>query len=55
VKTVNPHRPTSAALPVELPGIEPASKIALTCGNAVTEYAKRRESTGKYLRLRERC
>jgi hypothetical protein len=28
----------SAALSVELPGIEPATKIALTSGNAGSEY-----------------
>lgn len=31
--------------PVELPGIEPAPEIAMTCVNAQLEYAKRREST----------
>ena len=30
---------------VELPGIEPATEIALSCGNAEAGYAKRREST----------
>ena len=28
---------------VELPGIEPATKIPLTCGNIEFKYAKRRE------------
>ena len=32
---------------MELPGIEPDTKIALTSGNAGSEYAKRRESTQK--------
>jgi len=32
-------------LSVELPGIEPAALIAVTCNNAEFEYAKRREST----------
>jgi hypothetical protein len=30
---------------VELPGIEPATKIVLTCGNAESDDAKRREKT----------
>ena len=39
--------------PVELPGIEPATKIALSCGNAGTErktrkYVKRRKTTCGY-------
>jgi hypothetical protein len=33
--------------------IEPATEIALTCGNAEFDYAKRRETTRKYLRIRE--
>ena len=40
---------------VELPGIEPGPEIALTCGNAESEYQKRRESTRKYLGRRDRC
>jgi hypothetical protein len=40
---------------VELPGIEPASGIALNCGNAKSDNAKRRESTRNDLRIRERC
>jgi len=32
-------------LSVELPGIEPAAKIDVTCNNAEFEYAKVREST----------
>jgi hypothetical protein len=35
----------SAALPVELPGIEPAAKIELTCRNAEFDDAKQRETT----------
>ena len=30
---------------VELPGIEPAPEIAMTCGNAEHDYARRREIT----------
>jgi hypothetical protein len=30
---------------VELPGIETATEIALTCANAKSGYAKRREMT----------
>jgi hypothetical protein len=37
-----------------LPGIEPAPKMAMTCGNVELEYAKRRESTRNDLRIRER-
>jgi hypothetical protein len=33
---------------VELPGIEPGSKIRLTCGSDEIEYAKRRETTCGY-------
>jgi hypothetical protein len=40
---------------VELPGIEPVAKIALTWGNAGFRYARRRESTRNDLRIRERC
>jgi hypothetical protein len=40
---------------VELPGIEPATEIDLTCGNAETDDAKVREMTRKYLGIRERC
>ncbi len=40
---------------VELPGIEPSPKISLTWGNLEFDDAKRRESTRKYLRIRERC
>ena len=43
------------ALSVELPGIEPAAKIDVSCGNAVTDDAKARETTRKYLRIREKC
>ena len=48
----NENRPGLVALtcifPVELPGIEPATKVALTCGNTVPatrNYAKLREMT----------
>jgi hypothetical protein len=30
---------------VELPGIEPATETALTCGKAENDYAKRRQTT----------
>ncbi|MDT5168498.1 MAG: hypothetical protein QOD02_1825 [Mycobacterium sp.] len=40
---------------VELPGIEPGSKIRLTCGNDGIEYAKRRQTTRDDLRIRQRC
>jgi len=30
---------------VELPGIEPATEIDLTCGNAGFQFVKRRENT----------
>src|SRR5271166_3727643 len=33
---------------VELPGIEPATKNGVTCGNAEFDYAKRRETTCGY-------
>ena len=42
-------------IPVELPGIEPASEIALTWANAGFQYAKVRETTRNDLRIRERC
>jgi hypothetical protein len=35
----------TCVFPVELPGIEPATEIALTCGNTEFDDAKRREST----------
>ena len=38
-----------------LPGIEPVSEIELTCENTEFGYAKRRESTRNYLRIRQRC
>ena len=41
--------------PVELPGIELGTEIALTWRNAVTYDAKRRESTRNDLRIRDRC
>jgi hypothetical protein len=40
---------------VELPGIEPGSKIRLTCGTDGIEYAKRRQTTRDDLRIRQRC
>jgi hypothetical protein len=40
---------------VELPGIEPAPKMVVTCGNAEFDSAKVRETTRKYLRIRRRC
>ena len=40
---------------VELPGIEPSTKIELTCRNADFGYAKQREMTRNDLRRRERC
>ena len=35
-------------LSVELPGIEPATKIALNCGNSRIDYPKRREMACGY-------
>jgi hypothetical protein len=32
---------------VELPGIEPAAKIGVTCGNADSDDAKQRENDAK--------
>jgi hypothetical protein len=40
---------------VELPGIEPGTKIALTWENSGIDDAKRRESTRNHLRVREGC
>jgi hypothetical protein len=40
---------------VELPGIEPAIEIALSCTNTEVDDVRRRESTRDDLRLRERC
>jgi hypothetical protein len=40
---------------VELPGIETVAEILVTCGNADSDYAKIRETTRNYLRIRERC
>jgi len=40
---------------VELPGIEPAPKISLSCAKVRFGYVKRRESTRNDLRIRERC
>jgi hypothetical protein len=41
----------SAAISVELPGIEPGSKISSNCGNTGFDYAKRRETTSRDLRI----
>ena len=40
---------------VELPGIEPAAKIVLTCSNLRIGYGKRSQSTRKHLRVRGGC
>jgi hypothetical protein len=40
--------PSAAVLSVELPGIEPVAKCALTCGNVEVDYAKRRQTTCGY-------
>jgi hypothetical protein len=40
---------------VEQPGIEPAMEMALTCGNAELDDVKVRETTRKYLRIRDGC
>ena len=40
---------------VELPGIETATKVALSWGNAGFLYVKQRESTRNDLRIRGRC
>jgi hypothetical protein len=47
--------PAVRPLLVELPGIEPGSKIRLTCGNDGIEHAKRRQTTRDDLRIRPRC
>jgi hypothetical protein len=44
----------SAALFVELPGIEPGFKTELNCGNTELHDAKRRETTPIDLRIRQR-
>jgi hypothetical protein len=36
--------PLTSAFSVELPGIEPAAKWDMACGNAEFDYPKRRES-----------
>jgi hypothetical protein len=41
----------SAALVVELPGIEPAAIGPMTCGNAGIDNARRRETTSSDLRI----
>ena len=38
----------SAALPVELPGIELGAEISVTCGNAEVDDVKQRETTCRY-------
>jgi len=40
---------------VEVPGIEPATEIVLTCENAESANAKIRETTRIDLRIREGC
>ena len=40
---------------VELPGIEPALEILLTCGKAGFRYVKRRDCTRNDLRIRDEC
>jgi hypothetical protein len=35
---------------VELPGIEPAPKMVVSCGDVESDYAKQRESTRNDLR-----
>ena len=47
--------PSAAVLSVELPGIEPAPKMVVTCGNAQFDYAKVRETTRNDLRIGRRC
>jgi hypothetical protein len=45
----------TASSVVELPGIEPATEIVLTCRNVESDDAKARETTWNDLRIRERC
>jgi hypothetical protein len=40
---------------VELPGIEPAPKIVVNCGNVEFDYAKRLQMTRNDLRIRAMC
>src|ERR1700757_1886033 len=40
---------------MELPGIEPAPKITVSCANAEFDYAKQRETTRNDLQIRRRC
>jgi hypothetical protein len=40
---------------VELPGIEPAPKIVVSCGNVEFDYAKPRQMTRNDLRIRAMC
>jgi hypothetical protein len=40
---------------VELPGIEPAPKMVVSCGNVEFNDAKRRETTRNDLRIRAMC
>jgi hypothetical protein len=47
--------PLTSAFSVELPGIELATEITLTCRNVRIDDAKRRESTRNDLRIRESC
>jgi hypothetical protein len=46
---------SAAALVVELPGIEPATEMALTSGDTGFDDPKQRESTRNDLRIRDRC
>ena len=55
MRTGDPRAASLRPFSVELPGIEPSAEIALTCGNAESDDAKRRESTRNDLRIRDRC
>jgi hypothetical protein len=46
---------STASLLVELPGIEPATEITLSCRNVRIDDAKVRETTRNDLRIRESC
>ena len=46
---------SSKASLVELPGIEPAPKMAVSCGNVEFDYAKRRQMTRNDVRIRAMC
>jgi len=49
-----PFGPGLSPSRAELPGIEPAAEIALTCADAGNGYAKRRENIHNDLRIRDR-